>query len=1276
MSPQQLRQLRLVHFVRLFLPLMAVVGLVIWTGWSLVSGYQLNNLYTNERTLLKVEGAATAKDYVQVVSDLHLLRSDSQVTSFVYGSGGLRKVEEAFLHFSAVRGIYDQIRLLSPSGQELIRVDYDLGGATLVPAEQLQDKGGRYYFQEALNLPPGGIYVSPLDLNVEGGGIEVPHNPVIRFTAPIHDSSGRLGGVLILNFRAQAMLDSLTRTLVQAQGQGMLVNAQGYWLVAPGPDQAWGRDLGHERALSKRYPRAWSRILAETDGVVEDESGAFVFETVFPLEILREMQGGDRELVRPHVEAYRWVFLTHVTNGIKTTYLENSRQLAVISGLFLSVVAAIFSAMVSRSRVTRIVWERRLEDSKVSLTNAQRLAHMGNWSWDQRQGSMFWSDELYRIIGHPPGGMAPSYGALIEAVHPEDRSKVESVIAQAIDDKAGYSLNHRIVLANGEIRHVQDQGEVITDAQGRAVRVDGVMLDVTDQVNTANRLKESEQRFRDFTEAASDWYWESGANHQMTFISERFEALTGAPVPDFLGYTRRELARPEEVERNFAKWNAHEADLDAHRPFQNFEYAVRTKDDRSLVLSINGVPVFDAFGAFVGYRGTGTDVTEARHRERELEQAKRMAEDATSAKSEFLANMSHEIRTPMNGVIGMLDLLRDTDLDEEQQRYVATALNSAGVQVSVINDILDFSKIEAGKLELEETAFNPFEVAEDVTSMLSAQALAKDIELTCFVSPDVPRRLRGDPMRLRQILLNLIGNAIKFTEQGEVDLAVSIDKRHNSTAHLRLEVRDTGIGIAKADQHQLFGSFAQAETSISRRFGGTGLGLAISRQLVELMGGRLEVLSELGRGATFWFVAPFTVLRDSESVQDNDMQGKRVLVVDDNETNRIILERYLDAWDISHESAANAKQALNLARESAPFDAAILDYNMPGLNGVELAGRLRALDVGADMGLILLSSSPPKEGAPEMAALDVQLSKPARMSQIFDALSQAIRGEERPAEPETEDASQMESDTFPHYDGKVLLVEDTPVNRMVATGMLKRYGIVPAIAENGRVGSDMALAEDFDLILMDVQMPEMDGLEATRAIRAHEDDHGGHQPIVALTAAAMKEDRQRCLDAGMDDYLTKPLRQQELAHALAQWLKKSSRASETESSAMNTEVSEESYDDIIDLTVIDALRDALSAAPGGFSEVLGDFLTSSSQLLEEIRQAVEAGDAQAMVRPAHSLKSSAATVGLMQVAELCKTIELTAREGRTDGCAAAFLEAEKLMERGRIPLERLRKADS
>ena len=536
------------------------------------------------------------------------------------------------------------------------------------------------------------------------------------------------------------------------------------------------------------------------------------------------------------------------------------------------------------------------------------------------------------------------------------------------------------------------------------------------------------------------------------------------------------------------------------------------------------------------------DITERKRVQEALAGARDQALIAARAKSDFLATMSHEIRTPINAIVGMAELLMETPMSDQQREYGRTVQNSAEALMTIIDDILDVSKLEAGKLQLDLMPFDPLKTVETAADIVAAQARKKSLAVVSFVDPAVPRRVWGDANRLRQILLNLLSNAVKFTDTGRVVVRATLVREENDAAVLRFEVEDTGIGIAAEVQERLFAPFEQADQSTSRRYGGTGLGLSISRRLVALMNGSIGVRSSEGEGSTFWFEARFAKQHDrvERDLTPLELEGMRALIVDDDAMTRSILQQYLRAWRIDAEGVPDAETALVALRAAVragrAFDVALIDFRMPGRDGVSLGREIAADSSLAGTRTVLITAYDEVGRGREALASGFShyLRKPVRQSILFDALSQATRTI-LPEEPPLLKVTPTESSPDTGGRAKILLVEDHPVNRTLALQQLKRLGFAADVATNGREALEALQRERYSLVIMDCQMPEMDGFEATRRIRRREATSGGHISIVAMTANAMEGDRESCLAAGMDDYLAKPVRLDDLRRVLEQY---------------------------------------------------------------------------------------------------------------------------------------------
>ena len=732
----------------------------------------------------------------------------------------------------------------------------------------------------------------------------------------------------------------------------------------------------------------------------------------------------------------------------------------------------------------------------------------------------------------------------------------------------------------------------------------------------------------------------------ITIFNKGAENLLGHSAGEMLGKSPALIHVPEEVEARGKLLT-----MEYGRPIEGFdafveparqggfdsrEWTYVRKDGSTFPVRLTVTALRAASGEVNGFLGVAVDVTQSRRAADELAKARDAALDLAKAKSEFLANMSHEIRTPMNAVIGMAGLLLDTSMSPQQREFAETIRSAGESLLTIIGDILDFSKIEAGSMPLEELDFDPGLIAEDVALLFAARAQDKGLEIAAVVDDKLPPRLRGDAGRLRQIISNFVSNAIKFTEAGEVVISVRRLSEEGEGIRVRFEVRDTGIGLSPEVQAKLFTAFTQADASTTRKYGGTGLGLAISKKLVEMMRGRVGIDSAVGKGSTFWFEVPLAKGGDVPLAEAPQVEGARVLIVDDNATNREILVHQTQAWRMRPHPVADPAAALSVLRAAEesgdPFTLAFIDMQMPGMDGMELAREIRNDPAFVSVRMILLSSMSFSRDELVGKGFDGALTKPVRKSSLFDCISEVLSAHPSCKLPVRRTAG---SEARASWAGlRILVAEDNVVNQKVALLQLQKLGCKADAVANGSEALAAVSSIHYDLVLMDCQMPEMDGFAATAAIRAQPAESSRRLVIIAMTANALEGDRERCLAAGMNDYVAKPVRIEDLSAAIGRWF------------------------GAVDPSALKGLRELGDAA--AVRDIIEGFVKDSGERLAGLRAAASSGDADALAAMAHALKGSSGTLGAKGVERLAARLEAMGREKRVEEAAPLVesLEAE------------------
>ncbi|MBX3607828.1 MAG: response regulator [Piscinibacter sp.] len=808
--------------------------------------------------------------------------------------------------------------------------------------------------------------------------------------------------------------------------------------------------------------------------------------------------------------------------------------------------------------------------------------------------------------------------------------------------------------AEASIAHVELDGEVFFTA---------ILRDVSEARRAQQALARSEARFRGLAEAAPVGIFQTDPQARCQYVNDRWCAMAGMAAAEAAGSGWLRAVHPADRAHVQRAW---EDAARAGQPPAELRYRFLRTDGSETWVMGHTVASGDAGGPPGGFLGTVTDVTESQRQAQALERARVEAEAAARAKSLFLANMSHEIRTPLNAVIGMTTLLLDTPMSEEQRDFTQTIRTSGETLLEIINDILDYSKADVGKLEIEQQGFDLRRCIEESLDLVAPRAQEKQLNLAYLIEDGTPEALVGDVTRVRQILVNLLSNAVKFTHQGEVFVGADSEPLADGRVRVHLAVHDSGIGIAAEHLPRLFQSFSQVDATTTRKYGGTGLGLAISRRLAELMGGTVSVESEPGVGSVFRAsfeagLAPAAMPAEYLQRDVPALAGRRVLIVDDNLTNRRILTRLALRWGMLPATLPSALEALDRIRHGEPYDLALLDMSMPGVDGLALVEEIRRQRGADQLPIVLLTSLGQRAGLPAhvQAALAGVLAKPIKAGQLFAMLVAVLRGPRPPAAPApAEPAPAALARQLPL---RVLVAEDHVVNQRVALRLLQRLGYRADLAANGLEVIDAVERQDYDVVLMDIQMPEMDGLQAARWIAQHRRGDGRPR-VIAMTANAMPGDREAYLGAGMDGYVAKPIELDELAAAL---LKVGAPAA-PRSPAPDGDI-------VVDATRLEQLRAMQDERqPSLVRELIDLFVADSPGHHAALRQAADAADAARLRALAHRFLSVSENIGARRLSSLCVEVEGLARQGRLDGVPALVGEIGRERERVQAALLALR----
>ncbi len=962
-----------------------------------------------------------------------------------------------------------------------------------------------------------------------------------------------------------------------------------------------------------------------------------------------------RRIVRP-LRALRRGVASFAVGQFKAPLPDSSGDEIGLLAREFNGLAHVIRAKENELRQVAVELDERIRQRTAELARAQAVAQVGSWEWDVAADAMTWSDQTFLIFGVDPKHCLPGYEQYLACLHPDDRRPMVEWVNSLLSTKSRGSLDSRTVRPDGEERMLHVSVEALLDAAGNVTHLAGTIQDVTER-------KCSEEQFKRLLEAAPDAMVIVNREGQIVLVNSQTEQIFGYSRADLLGQSV-EILIPARFGGHVAQRHSFSATSSARRMGAKRALFGLRKDGTEIPVEISLSPLETPNGSVV--ISAIRDVSDAKRVEAELLQAKADAETANRAKSEFLATMSHEIRTPMNGVIGAVGLLMDDDLTPRQRELATIARSSAHALLTLINDILDISKIEAGRMSIEEAPFDLLATVEEVGGMFAERAQQKGLELVLRYAPSARRRFHGDASRIRQVLMNLVGNAIKFSAHGHVLVSVEEDRgaERPAQASLRISIEDSGIGISPEGLSRLFERFSQADTSTTRRFGGTGLGLAICKRLVELMGGQIGVDSRVGHGSTFWFTLPLALPIEASPVPAPtgvDITAARVLLVDDNPVSREVVYEQLCGWRISSSTAASIEAALAELHAAAaagdPYHIVLIDHHLPAMDGIGLAATLKADPLLRDAALILLTSTIEKNAAEltRVGGFAGSLVKPMRPSALFDVLiaaraGQTDGGQMAAAGWQPAGAARTGPDR-PRFHGRVLVADDNTTNQRVAQLALEGLGCRVDLAGNGAEAVLMLQQQKYDLVFMDGEMPEMDGFEATRAFRALEarlSPPHRRVPIVAMTAKVLAGDREKCLAAGMDDYLSKPVQLQALSETLARWLPTGATADggpvdpTPSHAAIPRALPSADPGDALDAAVVDQLmRLARQTTPELFEQVMQAFLADAPKYLANLHASASRRDPLALARTAHALKGASLSIGAATMAPLCSQLEAT-----------------------------------
>ncbi len=1007
------------RFLALYLPIAALLALVTLVVGFVIADSELDTEKASHSAQLLNGTEILMEALTEPLNHLRgILREPAVNRAFTASAKEAKAlIGERLLAVMYHDPIYDHVRWADSHGMELVRVDRRGNDPVPVASSDLKNMSAHYSYKASIRLKPGELYQSSLDLNDENGVVEVPHKPTIRMVIRLPVVAGRDQGILMVNLNVQHIFNDLRRNLMPGGGvkDYMLLNPAGYWLMTPNAEDAWGFMFGRNATLARSNPAEWAQISSNKSGQIMLSSGLWSWITINP----GMLKTGSVKA------AEQWKLVTHTTaQEIALLQWQQWRFLlivTVISLLLLGVGVYFYNKLllekIQSENELKLVKVNRAVEDKLSL--ALTAAGMGAFHWNVASGEFSWTDEFRNIFGISLE-LEPCYDNWLSLLHPEDRESADCQVRQAMESRSEYDAEYRILLPDGSVRWIAAKGRFYYGEDGSPQLMECVASDITEQKRNeieihrlnseleqrieerTEELQESEQKLRSISDYANDGIVLMDDLGSITHWNPAAERIFGYSSSEALGKNLHDLLAPMRYHDDFnAGYPVFLRTGEGAAMGKSRDLFALRKDGCEIPVSVSSSAVFlnDAWHAI----GIVHDIHERMKYEKELEEARGAAETANKAKSEFLSNMSHEIRTPMNGVLGMTQLMEYTTLDEEQRKYVDAIKSSSHNLLRLINDILDLSKIEAGKIELEQREFSFRATISDLVNTQISLVQRKGLQLITHIPDAIPDNLIGDQLRLKQIILNFLSNAIKFTDSGAIAVTVAMQQQADTIATIRIGVTDSGIGISAEAIQKIFEPFSQADSSTTRKFGGTGLGLTISRQLAELLGGRIEVESTAGAGSTFSVVIPFGVSSVAVNHQENlnretlnlkwDGRPLRVLVVDDNEINQNIAGYLLKKAGIDFVSASDGQEALEAWLEFT-FDLILMDVHMPVMNGIEATKIIREKEAGTDRytPIIALTADALREEQENILrqGFDGCVTKPFEINTLFTEMRRCI----------------------------------------------------------------------------------------------------------------------------------------------------------------------------------------------------------------------------------------------------------------------------------------------